>query len=343
VRNGGDRLRPQTIVDGLRTGNNWVAGGQLIDRLAFVACASYPGPASRSNVAVEALAVNAALNNTDIDVAGCATMGEKLKVRPGADIVVSIVVHDPDGSNFSPYSFPNPSLLQVGINRPINAPVLDHVDVIRGLVSGYKTPGAADYSGEWPRNWLVIDATNRTVTPIGLGAVPAAAKNSTAAVLKTFNSATWTTVNGNAEFKKMTFRIAAVKDSQYVRLRGTNMPANVPWETDADGNPLPDQYTNPRALSPTTSGGTDGFAANAFLKIPCTTVGTNVPAAPAPGQPWPLWTQAMGLIDGCPNHLPVVNGQKMVAYDVAAWSDLWFYANPIFVEVGSSTVVAGVK
>ena len=51
----------------------------------------------------------------------------------------------------------------------------------------------------------------------------------------------------------------------------------------------------------------------------------------------------MGLIDGCPNHLPVVNGQKMVAYDVAAWSDLWFYANPIFVEVGSSTVVAGVK
>ena len=38
-------------------------------------------------------------------------------------------------------------------------------------------------------------------------------------------------------------------------------------------------------------------------------------------------------IDGCPNHLAVVNGQKYVSYDVAAWSDLWFYANPIFVEV----------
>ena len=48
VRNGGDpKLRPQTIVDGLRTGNAFAASGQLIDRLAFVACASYPGPASR--------------------------------------------------------------------------------------------------------------------------------------------------------------------------------------------------------------------------------------------------------------------------------------------------------
>ena len=48
VRNGGDRRRPrpQTIVDGLRTGNNFAASGQLIDRLAFVACAvPYAGAA----------------------------------------------------------------------------------------------------------------------------------------------------------------------------------------------------------------------------------------------------------------------------------------------------------
>ena len=32
-------LSPQMIVDGLRSGNNWVDSGQLIDRLAFVACA----------------------------------------------------------------------------------------------------------------------------------------------------------------------------------------------------------------------------------------------------------------------------------------------------------------
>jgi hypothetical protein len=49
-------------------------------------------------------------------------------------------------------------------------------------------------------------------------------------------------------------------------------------------------------------------------------------------------------IDGCPNHLGVdANGQKMVSYDVAAWADLWFYSNPIFIEVKGSTLVAGVN
>ena len=32
---------------------------------------------------------------------------------------------------------------------------------------------------------------------------------------------------------------------------------------------------------------------------------------------------------------------KYVAYDVAAWSDLWFYSNPIFIEVKGSFAVAG--
>ena len=40
--------------------------------------------------------------------------------------------------------------------------------------------------------------------------------------------------------------------------------------------------------------------------------------------------------------LPAYTG-KAVAYDVAAWSDLWFYSNPIFVEVSGSTMVAGIK
>jgi hypothetical protein len=55
-----------------------------------------------------------------------------------------------------------------------------------------------------------------------------------------------------------------------------------------------------------------------------------------------VWTQDKGAIDGCPNHLSVVNGQKMVSYDVAAWSDLWFYSNPIYVEVSGAARVAGV-
>src|SRR5262249_18555921 len=38
VRNGSDKLRPQTIVNGLRSGNVFATQGQLIDRLGFVAC-----------------------------------------------------------------------------------------------------------------------------------------------------------------------------------------------------------------------------------------------------------------------------------------------------------------
>jgi len=333
VRNGADKLRPQTIVDGLRTGNAWAASGQLIDRLAFVACASYPGIGARTNASVEAIAVAAATNATDIDKAGCATMGEKLAVRPGAEIVVAVVLRDPDGANFAPYSFPNPSLAQVGINQPINKPVLDHVDVIRGLVTGYRTPGAADYAGEWPRNtaWLKADGTTT-----GLASVPAAAKNTSAAILKTFSSAggsAWTPVQSgvdNTVFLKMSFRIPAVQASQYVRLRGSNMPAAVPYETDVNGNPLADVYTN---ANDTT-----------MLRIPCTTVATNQPAAGV------TWTQAMGTINGCPAHLATatgatnpIAGQKAVSYDIAAWSDLWFYSNPIYVEVANSVTVAGVK
>jgi hypothetical protein len=329
VRNGGAKVTPQMVVDGMRTGNKFAASGQLIDRMAFIACSSYPGVGARSNAAVQALAVAAATGNTDIDKAGCATMGEKLVMpKAGGEVVVSIVVRDPSGTNYSPYSFNNPSLAQISMSQPLNAPVLDHVDVIRGMVTGYKTPGAADYSGQWPANtdWLSTDGVTA-----GLSAVPAAAKNTSAAVIKTFaatGSSAWTSVSGNTDYKAMTFRISAVNASQYVRLRGTNLPASVPYETDASGNPLADLFTN---------------AANTTkLKIPCTVTGTNVPATATPA---PVGT----TIDGCPAHMGVASGaspiagQKAVSYDVAAWADLWFYSNPIYIQVTGSTVVAGVN
>ena len=169
------KLRPQAIVDGLRTGNNWAASGQLIDRLAFVACDD------RSESSAESAAVNAARDNTAPDKERCVTMGEKLVVKPGADVTVAIVVRDPSGTNYSPYSFNNPSLAQVGIQQPLNAPVLDHIDVIRGMVTGYKTPGAADYSGQWPNDWIVAYMNGGTPS---LATVPAAAKNTSAAVIE---------------------------------------------------------------------------------------------------------------------------------------------------------------
>lgn len=327
VRNGGDdKLRPQTIVDGLRTGNNWASSGQLIDRLAFVACVddrheNRGRDEDRSVEAVREMALKAARRNTDVDLRGCATMGEKLVVRPGQDVVVAIVVRDPEGTNYSPYGFDNPSLAQIGVKQPLNKPVLDHVDVIRGSVTGYKQPGSADYAGEWPRTWLENP---------DLATVPAAAKNPTASLVRTFNKHNWETPRRDGEFKVMSLRIKGVKGSQYVRLRGTNLPANVPFETDANGNPLPDLHTN----ATTTNVATQQIGT---LKIPCTATGSNVPAiaTPVPAGAAP--------IDGCPTHLPVINGVKYVAYDVAAWSDLWFYSNPIYIEVRGSTAVAGVR
>jgi hypothetical protein len=194
--------------------------------------------------------------------------------------------------------------------------------VIGGLVTGYRTPGAANYSGEWPRNtnWLKADGTTAD-----LSVVPDAAKNLSTAILKTFNgvgASAWTAsaspVDGST-FLTMTFRVSAVTASQYFRLRGTNMPAAVPFETDASGNPLADVVTN---ANDTTR-----------LRIPCTTAHS-----------------ASSQFDGCPDHLATatgaanpINGQKAVSYDIAAWSDLWFYANPVFIEVTGSTPVAGVN
>ncbi len=317
VRSGANKAKPQTIVDGLRSGNNFATGGQIIDRLAFVACVG------RTEALVGELAANAAVDNTAIDFAsGCATMGEKLAVPSGSDIVVGIAVRDPAGVNFSPYTFNNPSLAQIGIAQPINMPVLDHIDLIGGLVTGYRTPGTAGYSGEWPRNtnWLRADGTTAD-----LSVVPDAAKNLSAAILRTFNGSgatPWKSVSSEVDgstFLTMTFRIPALTASQYIRLRGTNLPPAVPFESDASGNPLADVFTN---ANDTTR-----------LRIPCTAVHSS-----------------SSQFDGCPDHLATASGtgnpiagQRAVSFDVAAWSDLWFYSNPIYIEVAGSTAVVGVN
>jgi hypothetical protein len=305
---------PRQIVDGLRSGNSWASSGQLIDRLAFVACADSRFKGRNGEEKLAKLALDAAEAGTEVDVnADCAVMGERLKVDRGDDVVVAIVVRDPTGKNYSPYSFANPSLAQIGQRQPLNQPEIDHLDVIRGLVLGAKQPSHADYSGEWPDNWVDNPDMSR---------VPAGAKNTSAAVLRTFGEHTWKSSKGG--YKSMTFRLSNVRAAQYLRLRGTNLPPSVPFETDADGNPLADIYTN--ASDPSK------------LRIPCKTrMSKSIPANT-------VYTGTS--IDGCPDHLarvPAVTGQQYVSYDVAAWSDLWFYSNPIFIEVKHGAVFANVK
>src|SRR4030095_9834375 len=127
----------------------------------------------------------------------------------------------------------------------------------------------------------------------------AAANATTAAAVLSVANRSWKNAD-DGSFKVMTFRIPHVSASQYVRLRGTNMPASVPYETDGDGNPLPDLATNASKVNPTVNGGADGMPANANPRSAGASVGENDFA-------------------GCPAPLPVVNGQKMVAFDVAAW------------------------
>ena len=202
------------------------------------------------------------------------------------------------------------------------------------MVTGFKSPAdSAGYAGSWPNDW--VDMANPQQLR-SLAGVPAAAKNSTTAVIGSFNKTSWRTAPGQAEYKVMSYRIPAVVASQYVRLRGTNLPPAVPFETDAAGNPLSDLWTNSGSINTKTTPSAVEFPTNAMLKIPCTTsTGSNTPGVGV------LFTGTG--IDACPDHLGTVNGQKMVSYDVAAWADLWFYSNPIFVEVAGNQVVAGVK
>jgi hypothetical protein len=284
TRRGSNSLSATSIIDGLRSGNSFVANGDLVDRLAFVVCTSHPGlPRNAFKSFVEQAAMNAVTNNTEVRIDGCATMGEKLVVRAGADVMVAIAVRDPQGTNNSPYTFPNPSLLQVGITQPLNAPVLDHIDLIGGNVTGYvDSSDGARYAG-------------------ALGST--AATNASTKIQKVFNTNTWTAMSNGV--RVMSYRVSSVKGSQYFRLRGTNLPAAVPFETDADGNPLLDFVSSPSDQ-------------NVAGKIACTAA-------------------------ACPAHMRTVGGVKYSSFDVAGWSDLWFYSNPVFVEVANSTKVAGLK
>jgi hypothetical protein len=284
VRKGSNNLNAGGIIDGLRSGNSFVANGGLIDRLSFVVCAANPGlPRNVGKALIEKAANNAAAANAEVRMDGCATMGEKLMVRPGADLIVTIVARNPKTPNNSPYSFPNPSLKQIGITQPLNVPVLDHIDVIGGNVTGY------------------VDPTDQSRYAGKLGST--AATNTSTKIAKVFNATSWTVAADGT--RTMSYRVPAVRTSQYFRLRGTNLPASTPSETDANGNPLLDFVANP---ADTTLPGL----------IPCDDA-------------------------ACPAHMRTVGGVKSSSFDVAGWADLWFYGNPVFVEVLNSVKVAGAK
>jgi hypothetical protein len=186
----------QDIVDGLRSGNVFTVQGDLIDSIRLRACrASSPST--------------------------CATMGGELTVAPGEDVLITLYVRDPSGTNHSPYSFNNPSLLQVGIEQPVNEPKLAHVELITGKVTG---PIAAANCGEDPS----ADYCN-----------PLAPE--TTRIAKQWVDGDW---SGRGTWKRMRYTIEGIDSDMYVRARGSNIPPGTPNERDADGNPLSDKLSD---------------------------------------------------------------------------------------------------
>ncbi len=300
VRKGTNNLSAQGIIDGLRSGNSFATSGQLIDRLAFVVCSLNPAlPVKTSTALIEAAVSNAVKNNAEVRIDGCATMGEKLVVRPGANLVVAMAMRDPEGTNFSPYSFANPSLKQINMTQPLNQPVLDHVDVIGGNVTGLvSATNTAAYAGEAGK---ILTGTAGDPAATYQADAPATL-NTSARKVKTFNATSWTSTTGG--IRSMSYLVRNVSGSQYFRLRGTNLPASTPNETDADGNPLLDYLLIP-------------FDTSKPGAVPCNDA-------------------------ACPAHMRTIGGVKYSSYDVSAWADLWFYSNPVFVQVTGSASVASI-
>ncbi len=91
------------------------------------------------------------------------------------------------------------------------APTVDHIDLIAGEITGVVNPTDADY-------------TNPT--------------NPTAKLVATFNAKDFK--KDKEGYSTIVYHIKNVNKNMYYRLRGTNLAPGTPYETDADGNPLPD-------------------------------------------------------------------------------------------------------
>jgi len=274
-RLGFNRRSTIRIIRGMRSGNTWSVMGDLIDELYFVMCQDDR----------------------------CATMGEQLGLRRnGGDVVWMIKLRDPEGANFSPYTFDNPSLAQLDISVPINEPVLSHIDVIRGDITGMIEPSDPAYTTN------VSNPTTEIFASVD-------------------NLAGEFTVDGEYLIASGTIPASDFTNDMYFRVRGTNMPKGTPNETDADGNPLHDDYSS---LIPCFASGeivdpveVDASFSPFFQGRQAT--GSWTAEGPAPGLQFDP--------AACPEHLPVDSqGIKYLDADVEAWADLWFYANPIFVR-----------
>ncbi|MEL7470897.1 MAG: hypothetical protein AAFN27_20765 [Pseudomonadota bacterium] len=267
------RVATREIIEGMREGNSWSVMGDLIDSFHFVMCQNRR----------------------------CATMGEELQVkRRGGPVTWVIKLRDPEGANNSPYTFDNPSLVQIGQSVPLNEPVLSHIDIIRGDVTGIIDPEDPEYTTN------VANPTTELFDRVD-------------------NLAGEFTTDGEFLIASGKIRAKDIRNDMYFRVRGTNMPVGTPNETNADGNPLLDDFSSLIPCTATGLGTSDQDVADSSTGALAVTGNSSFRARNA--------INATFDPTACPDHLPVdATGQKFLDADVEAWADLWFYANPIFIK-----------
>jgi len=114
------------------------------------------------------------------------------------------------------YSATKPLVIKIRFKSPElnnnnDTPVVDHIDLIAGEITGLVAPDSPDYT----------KATNESTK-----------------VIATFTSDDWEVDEDG--YNVITYPIKGLDKNMYFRLRGTNQPVNSPFETDEMGNPLAD-------------------------------------------------------------------------------------------------------
>ncbi|MET3496361.1 S-layer protein [Variovorax boronicumulans] len=172
----GDIKDPASLLAAMRTGKLFAVNGDLIDALDFKVQSAQ----------------------------GAGEMGSEVTAKSGEDLTITIRFKSPERNNYE---------FQLGSGVFANVkPVVDHVDLIAGDVTGPETPGTPGYARD---------------------------TNPSTRVLKRFTRSDWKL--DNEGYFAVSYTVKA-GNNQYFRLRGTNLGTDVPNET-AGGEPLFDAKT----------------------------------------------------------------------------------------------------
>ena len=143
------------------------------------------------------------------------TMGQTA-VAKGNEALIKIYINDPSGKNNNSYS-------------SYTNPILDHIDIIAGKVHGMIVKGDPEYTNDDVISTTMVvarfDAAGGVEDPDGLV------------------SSKWQELGDGLIM--ITYLCTNLEGDMYFRLRGTNHGLNVPNQTDATGNPLPDTLSYP--------------------------------------------------------------------------------------------------